>query len=131
MMNEVIKIAVLLIISGMLSLLLKQYRPEIGVGITVAAAVTVAVICLKTVSPTVSQIGELLKKGNIDNEYFYLALKSLGIAYISSFAAETCRDLGQHSLAAKAEFAGKCAIFILALPLLSAVLETALELVDV
>ena len=41
MMNEVIKIAVLLIISGMLSLLLKQYRPEIGVGITVAAAVTV------------------------------------------------------------------------------------------
>ena len=56
-----------------------------------------------------------------------MPVKALGIAYISEFAADTCRDFGQSALAAKAEFAGKCAIFILCVPPAISVLEAAFK----
>ena len=59
-------------------------------------------------------------------QYFSVALKAIGIGYITGFIADACRDGGQASLAGKAELAGKCAVFILVLPLIASILETAL-----
>lgn len=57
--------------------------------------------------------------------HFYVALKALGICVITGFIADVCRDAGQTALANKAELAGRCAVFILSLPLLSSLLDTA------
>ena len=66
----------------------------------------------------------------IETEYFKVAIKALGIGYITSFIADACRDSGQSSLAAKAELAGKAAIFVLSLPLLISVLNIAVGLIE-
>ncbi|MFQ8952752.1 MAG: SpoIIIAC/SpoIIIAD family protein [Oscillospiraceae bacterium] len=55
-----------------------------------------------------------------------MALKALGIGYITGFIADACRD-GDRQALRKAELAGKCAVFIL-LPLIASILETALIL---
>ena len=68
----------------------------------------------------------VLEEYGIKTEYFKVALKALGIGYITSFIADACRDSGQTSLAAKAELAGKTAIFLLSVPLIISVLETAI-----
>ena len=66
----------------------------------------------------------------IETEYFKVALKALGIGYVTSFIADTCRDSGQTSLASKAELAGKTAIFVLSLPILVSVLNIAVGLIE-
>ena len=80
---------------------------------------------VKIIAPSVKSFNSLLNDYGINTEYFSVAIKAVGISYISSFIADSCRDCGQSSLASKAEFAGKCAIFLLSLPMLTTVLETA------
>ncbi|MBP3706722.1 MAG: stage III sporulation protein AD, partial [Clostridia bacterium] len=91
------------------------------------AVAAITVTCIYKIFPSITAIGNIFKKSGVTSGYFLTALKALGIAYISSFAADTCRDSGQTALAAKAEFAGKCAIFILTVPIILNVLEIALE----
>ena len=67
----------------------------------------------------------MLSAYGVEAEYFKVALKALGIGYITSFAADSCRDAGQSALASKAELAGKCAVWMLSLPLVVSVLKIA------
>ena len=83
-------------------------------------------LILKNISAPLDLIKEKIDQSGIDSSYFKVAIKALGIGYITSFVAEACRDAGQNSLALKAELAGKCAIFILSVPLILSILETTL-----
>ena len=49
-------------------------------------------------------------------------MKTTGIAYLGSFGAQTCRDMGEGALADKIELATKVIIMILALPVLGGIL---------
>ena len=126
MISELFKILAILLVSATIAVLLNQYRPEYAVMIVTAAAVAVLIIVIKNVFPSISKIRGLIEKSGVSSVYFATALKALGIAYISGFVADTCRDFGQTSLASKAELAGKCAVFVLSVPLMCTVLETAL-----
>ena len=81
---------------------------------------------LKTVLEPIKQISEKLSNSGIETEYFKIALKAVGISYITDFIADACRDVGQATIASKAELVGKTAIFLLSVPLLMSVLETAI-----
>ena len=131
MTSELIRITAVLAVAAVFALLLRQYRPELGVVLVFAASAAVLIGVLATMEPIVSRINELFERGGINKEYFTVVLKALGIAYITGFVADSCRDFGFASLGAKAELAGKCAVLALSLPLLSEVLSTALELVGV
>ena len=65
----------------------------------------------------------------VSSQYFGVALKSLGLGYITEFAADTARDAGQNAMASKIVFSGRVCIFILAFPLIKNLLEMATELV--
>jgi stage III sporulation protein AD len=50
-------------------------------------------------------------------------------AYVSEFAAQTCRDAGEDSLAAKVEMGGKVLVLAMASPVIVALVELVLEVV--
>ena len=60
----------------------------------------------------------------LEGYYFTLVLKCIGIAYLTEFTAETCRDAAQGALAVKVQLLGKVSVLMLALPLLAAVTAT-------
>lgn len=127
MSEEFLKIIVIVIITALLSLTLKSYRPEYSFLLTLCVAATITVTLLYKIYPTVNTVTNMFKKSGVTVGYFLTALKALGISYITSFAADSCRDAGQSALAAKAEFAGKCAIFVLTVPLIMGILQKTLE----
>ena len=86
-------------------------------------------LVLKNLSLPLARLSAEIEEYGIKPEYFKVAIKALGLGYVSSFIADTCRDSGHTSLAAKAELAGKTAIFIISLPLLLTVLEIAVGFV--
>lgn len=127
MNDTLLKLLAIILIASALILLLRSYRPEYAFLLSLAAAVGVLLMLVGTVSPEISRIRSLFEKSGNTSVYFTIALKALGIAYITGFAADTCRDFGQTALAQIADIAGKCAVFTLSIPLMCAVLETALK----
>lgn len=123
---EIFKILAICLISAVLAIVLKQQKGEYALMVALAGGAVVILYILKGVFEPIEYIKARLLSCGVKTEYFAVALKALGIGYVTGFIADACRDSGQASLAAKAELAGKCAIFILSVPLISAVLETAL-----
>ncbi len=123
---EIFKILAICLISALLAIVLKQQKGEYALVVALAGGAVVILYVLKGVFEPIEYIKARLLSCGVKTEYFAVALKALGIGYVTGFIADACRDSGQASLAAKAELAGKCAIFILSVPLISAVLETAL-----
>ena len=107
-------------------MILKQKNGEYALLVSVAAGVTVTALLLKNVAAPIEVLKQKLDFYGIELEYFKVALKAVGIGYITTFIADACRDSGQTSLAAKAELAGKCAVFLISCPLIISVLETAI-----
>ena len=123
---EIFKILAICIITAVLAVVLKQQKGEYALAVALAGGTVVIVYILNGILAPIEYIESKLSNSGVKTEYFTVALKALGIGYITGFIADICRDSGQVSLASKAELAGKCAIFILSVPLISAVLDTAL-----
>ncbi len=124
---EIFKILSICIITAVLAVVLKQQKGEYALMVALAGGTVVTLYILKGVLAPIEYINTKLLNNGINTEYFEVALKALGIGYVTGFIADICRDSGQASLAAKAELAGKCAIFIISVPLVVAVLDTALS----
>ena len=125
MISDVFKILAVCLVAAVFCIILKQKSGEYALLVSVAAGVCIGLLVLKNISAPIRALQEQLDEYNIKTEYFKVALKAVGIGYVTTFIADACRDSGQTSLAAKAELAGKCAIYLLSLPIIMSVLETA------
>lgn len=127
-MNEqLFKVVGFLLIVTAACVLIKIYRPDFAFALCLAAAAGILIYLLTSVIPAVESIRSAISEVKSATVYFKVALKALGIAYITGFAADVCRDFGQSSLASKAEFAGKCAVFVLSVPLITSILDAVSE----
>ena len=125
MTEELLKILSICLIASVLGIILKQKAPEYTLLITVVAGIIVVAVIFKNIAMPIREISDKLNNYGVKTEYFKVALKAVGIAYITDFIADACRETGLVSMASKAELAGKTAIFLLSTPLLMSVLETA------
>lgn len=61
--------------------------------------------------------------------YVETILKIIGIAYIAEFASQITKDAGQGAIASKIEMAGKILILAMAIPILTVLIETIIQLI--
>ncbi len=123
---DIFKILSLIFITCIICIILKEYKKEYAIMISVCCGIVVLTLVIKNILSPLSVLEQKIESYGIDNSYFKVALKALGIGYITSFISESCKDAGQAALAVKAELVGKCAIFLLSVPLVLGILETAL-----
>ncbi len=69
----------------------------------------------------------LATNANLNMVYVETILKIIGIAYIAEFGAQITRDAGQGAMAAKIELAGKVLILVMAIPILTVLIETIID----
>lgn len=113
------------IIAAVIATLLKGYKGEYAMLVAIAAGAAVLLSVVFDVMSGLLTLRNTVAEYGLDTSYFSVAVKALGICVITGFIADTCRDAGQTSLASKAELAGRCAIFIMSIPLLLSLLKTA------
>ena len=126
---NILKILSIIIICAILSLILKPHKAEYSLFISLVAGAIILIFAGEQIINALSFLRSKFDEAQINGEYFSVALKALGIAYLSGFIADLCRDAGQTALASKAEIAGKCAIFLLCVPLSFTLLGTILEFI--
>mgnify|MGYP004612167799 FL=1 len=128
MSELLIKTLAILILAAVSAVLLDGFNRVAAMTAVIAAVCITFVAVIKYVFPAIGVLNGLFETTGSESEYFAAALKSLGIAYISGFVADVCRDFGQNSIAAKAEFAGRCAVFLISVPMMTGIVQTALSI---
>ena len=110
-------------------LLLRQYRPEYAWLLSIACGVVLLSSVLPMLQPVWEEVENLLRYCSIAPSYVTAVGKTLGIGYLTSFAADACRDAGENGMAAKVELCGKGFVLLVALPMFKRLLEMAFSLI--
>jgi stage III sporulation protein AD len=126
---EIFQIVGLALVATIFSVLLRNDKPELAIQIGIVTGAAIFLLMIFKISAVVTLLQEIAKKVNLDTVYLTTVLKIIGIAYITTFGAEVCRDAGESAIAAKVEFAGKIMIMVLTVPILMAVLDIMLGII--
>lgn len=128
-MNIVI-IASAALIAAVLSMVLKQYKPEYSLFISIAAGVLIFLSVIAVIEPIISFIGELTERAGLEGVYGEVLIKSLAVCYITQLACDCCKDAGENAIAGKLQIAGKIAVLLIALPMFKSLTEIVAGLIN-
>jgi len=127
---ELLRVVGIAVIGGVLAVLLRQYRPEYGVLVSLCCCAVILAAVLGAVGQALDTVRDLLDRGGIDEAYAAVLFRALGICVICQLASDACRDCGESAIASKVELAGKLAVLLTSLPLFSRLLTISAELLS-
>ncbi len=126
---DIMKITLIGIVAAILAVILRQYKPEIAIHVSIVTGLMIFIFMLTKLNSVITVLKHFASKANIDMLYFTTILKVIAIAYITEFGAQVCRDAGEGAIASKIEFSGKILIMIISIPILAALLDIIVKLI--
>jgi stage III sporulation protein AD len=125
---EIIQIVGLGLIVTILSLIIKEQKPMFAFLLATFTGVLIFLFLIGKISSVIQVLENLAQKSNINMVFLKTILKIIGVAYIAEFGAQIVRDAGQESIASKIELSGKVLIMVMAIPIISVIIETVVKL---
>jgi stage III sporulation protein AD len=120
---EIIQVVVIGLVATALILIVKEYRPEIALQLSIVVGILILSVVIGYISEAINVLISLAIQADINLVFLEILLRVIGIAYIAEFGSQVCRDAGEGSIAAKIEFAAKTLILVMSLPIIRAVME--------
>ena len=111
------------VVFALLGLVLRQTRPELALPVTAGGALLLMAAVMSPLAAVLDTLRETCERAGIPTEWLGVLCRALGVALLTQLAADCCRDAGETALASRAELAGRVGIAVLALPLLSQVVQ--------
>ena len=125
---EIIKIIGIALISLIIIILLKQYRPEFAIYISILAGLLILLLIIDELQGIVNLLQSFANKASINSKFLTLLIKITGIAFLSEFAVSVCKDSGETAIASKIEIGSKIIIISMSIPIISSLLEIILKI---
>lgn len=120
---DIFKIIGVGVITAVAALIVKQIKPEISVVITIAGGILMVLMLVDSLTSIFSAFNKLIEKTGLSAGLFSTILKIVGVGYITEFSANLCYDAGASSIADKILFGGKIIILVLAIPIVTNIIE--------
>lgn len=118
------------IVAVSIVVLLRQYKPEYALLVSLICSVLIFLAVLQELLPAIDRIRTMMEASGIEGQYIEILLKALGVCFITQIASDSCRDAGESAIASRVELAGKLALVVLALPMFETVVEIALSFMN-
>lgn len=125
---EIIQVVGLGFLATILILVVKEQKPIFAFLLAVSTSVMIFLFLIGKIGNVIRMLEDLAESSGVQVIYLKTVLKIIGIAYIAEMGAQVVRDAGQESIASKIEMAGKVLILVLAVPIISIIIETVLKL---
>ena len=125
---EIIKIIGVGLVSLILIIIIKQYKPEFALYISIAAGLIIFFLVMDKLSGIIDLLLNLSNKANINKDFIVILLKITGIAILSEFAISVCRDSGEAAIASKIDFGAKIIMVAISIPIIASLLEMILKI---
>lgn len=117
------KIVGIAIAGTVLSLLIKNYKPELAIAVPILTAVLIISMCAPYLEAVIAMFEDIASRAGINNTHLKIVLKITGVAYLCQFGADICRDSGEGAIAGKIELGGKIIIMTLSMPIVYSLLS--------
>lgn len=128
---NIVAIVIIGVIGAILGIIIKQYKPEYSVLISLLTGVMILGAVIAVLQPLLNTIKSLTDAVNLNDVYGKILLKALAVCYITQLAVDCCKDAGETAIASKLEMAGKVAILLIALPLFEQLVNIVTALIDI
>lgn len=127
-MADVIKIIGIGLLALIIIVILKQYKPEFAIYVSMIAGVLILVLAIQKLTGIINLLQSLANKTYINKSFLSILLKITGIAFITEFAVSICSDAGEKAIASKIEIGSKAIIIAMSLPIIKSLLELVIEI---
>ncbi|MBQ9263889.1 MAG: hypothetical protein IJ189_06705 [Clostridia bacterium] len=127
-MNDALRVALFAVLAAGSAFTLRALHRQAGAAVALAGGVMLFFFALTQLRPAVEAIAALSRQAGVGQGTAQLLIKMIGMAYVTEFAVQTCKDAGEEGLAARAALCGKMLLMLQTLPLISEIGQLALSL---
>ncbi len=127
-MEEIIKIIGIGLTALVIIIILKQYKPEYAIYVSIIAGILILFFAMEKISGIVNLLQSISDKTYINKTFLSILLKITGIAFITEFAVSVCSDAGEKAIASKIEIGSKVIIVTMSIPIITSLLELIIEI---
>lgn len=103
--------------------LLKYSKQEFANFVLIGAGCIILILLSDKISQAINTFQGIAQKARIDSAVFAVIIKIIGIGYITEYSVSMCEDSGCTSIGKKIELAGKITIFIMAIPIITNIID--------
>lgn len=129
-MTEWMQLISLAFIAMFLALILKEQNAMFSFLVVFVAGLFILFLLLDSLHSIFSSVIQLSGRLNIEEPYIVLMMKLIGVAYIAEISAQLMKDAGFQALSYKIEVSGKILIITMAMPIITALIETFVQMVQ-
>ncbi|MCA1039175.1 stage III sporulation protein AD [Bacillus infantis] len=126
---EIFQIAGISLVATFLALVVKEQKPNFAFLLVVFTGCSIFLFLVDQIYAIIHMLEKIAVNAKVNLVYVETILKIIGIAYIAEFAAQITKDAGQGAIASKIELGGKILILAMAIPILTVLIETIIQLI--
>ena len=127
-MDDVIKIIGIGLLALILIIVIKQYKPEFALYISLIAGALILIIAMDKLTNIIELLKQICNESGLNSRFLAILIKMTGIAFLAEFAISICKDAGESSLANKVELGSKAIVISMSIPIIHNLLEIILDL---
>ena len=125
---DIVKIIGIGLTALIIIIILKQYKPEFAVYVSIIAGVIILFMLMDKLSGIINLLKNLTNKKGVGSSFLKILLKITGIAILTEFATSICKDSGETAIASKIDLGGKIIIISISIPIITALLELIIKI---
>ena len=125
---DIVKIIGVGLIAVILIIIIKQYRPEFAIYISIGAGVIIFTLISGKLAGIIEVLKNFASKTSVNYDFILLLLKITGIAILTEFAVSICKDSGESAIANKIDLGGKVIIISMSVPILSSLVQIVINI---
>lgn len=127
-MDIIFKIVAIGLITCVTTIIVKPIRNDFAILISVVGGLIILFLIINYLTGIFNTLQNIIGTTNLNSSLYKILLKIIGIGYLIEFTAGICIDTGNNSLADKVLLGGKIIIMVMALPIITSILEIIMEL---
>ena len=117
------------LIGAFLAMIIKEQKPNLAFLLVVFVGSVIFLFLIDKIYEMVQMIQQLAVNANVNMVYLSTVLKIIGIAYIAEFTSQITKDAGKGAIASKIELAGKIMILTMAIPIITVIIESVIQMI--
>ncbi len=127
-MENLYKIIGIAVITCIACMIVKPIRADFAILISIVGGIILLFFMLEYLSSIFNIFTSIFKISNINSSLYAVIFKIIGVGYLTEFTASLCSDTGNSSLGDKVLLGGKLIILVMALPVVTSILNIVMEL---
>lgn len=127
-MEIIFKIVAIGIITCLATIIVKPIRADFSIIISIVGGLIILFLVINYLTSVFDTFKSIINLSGINSNLYRLLLKIIGVGYLVEFTAGICSDTGNSSLGDKVLLGGKVIIMVMALPIITSILQIITEL---